>query len=118
MDARTEKMVYRVGTPIPIVRRRELGVCRWGHPFYVVEDQNGQRDYSGENVVYQKIQDPLAGWPKTFCAACHRAELRASKLRKKNKRTSMDRRNRLRREGKRRRKEAVEAWRGSIGSGP
>lgn len=105
METREEKALYRVGRPIELHRRRELGVCKWGHPFYVVADINGELSFAGENVavIGMSANDVLL----TYCKACHRCQVKASEGRKLTKRRAMNRRNRLRREGRRRMKARI-----------
>lgn len=84
MDARTENILYLLGTPTPITKRRQLGVCKWGHPFYVAEGINGQLDYRGENVATLRTAGRnLDGSLRTYCAACHRAQVKRTKARRR-----------------------------------
>jgi len=79
MDARIEQWLYRNGAPLPIHLRRELGLCKWGHADYVTEDlATGKLNYEGLNVGLNGTTKD--GTAKAYCRACHRAEVKASKV--------------------------------------
>lgn len=64
--------MYRKGVPLRLGRSREIGTCRWGHPFYITERKDGTLDVTGANVA-ERIDGDY------YCAACHRCRVALDK---------------------------------------